>query len=351
MSVKLRKRNTKNGWSYYLDIYMNGERVSETLNLNHIKAPKNEADRISNKENKIIAEHIRAKREIEISNNCYGLSSLNRRKESFIDYMHEVAKNRNTSKSNYEIWLACIKHLSKFLGNKKLNFENANQKFLEDFKQYLLIRLKPNSASSYFNKVKATFNQAVRDKIIVNNPSEDVKGISPEESEREYLTIEEIRRLWETPCRDELIKKAFIFSCYTGLRFSDIQSLTWDKIKGDQLSFRPRKTKQKVIYLPLNNVAKDILHSQDKGVNNKVFDIRYSQTAVLTRWCIDAGIAKHITFHCGRHTFATLALSNHADIYVIKELLGHSKVQTTAIYTKIIDSKKVDAVNSLPSIA
>ena len=85
---------------------------------------------------------------------------------------------------------------------------------------------------------------------------------------------------------------------------------------------------------------------------SNVFNIKYSayENKKLQQWIKDAGIKKHITFHCARHTFATLALTNGADLYVIQKLLGHSEIKTTAIYTKIIDEKKSEAVNCLPQI-
>jgi len=106
---------------------------------------------------------------------------------------------------------------------------------------------------------------------------------------------------------------------------------------------------EKFQYLPLNDVAKRILNDSDRE-KNKVFNISYSRTSKLDQWCRMAGITKHVTFHCSRHTFATMALTAGADIYVIKDLLGHSKVQTTQLYTKIINSKTEEAVNLIPSI-
>jgi len=85
---------------------------------------------------------------------------------------------------------------------------------------------------------------------------------------------------------------------------------------------------------------------------SNIFNVIYSayENKKLHRWIKNARINKHITFHCARHTFATLALTNGADLYVIQKLLGHSEIKTTAIYTKIIDEKKSEAVNCLPHL-
>lgn len=348
MSVKIRKRKIKEGYSYYLDIYWNGNRTTETTKFKELTT-KDSANKLLNKESKIFVEQLRAKRELEILTGTYGLSSIKKRRLIFIDYMKELSKKRYTSKSNYDGWLCAINHVEAFLGTRIVTFESVNSKFLEDIKSYLLDVHKTNTASSYFNKVRATINQAFKDRIIIDNPCEIVSTIKTQESEREYLTHAEVQKLWDADFQDKELKRAFIFSCYTGLRFSDIEKLTWNDIKDNKIKFRPKKTTEKFQYLPLNNMANRILDESDKNTNN-VFNISYSRTSKLEQWCRIAGINKHITFHCSRHTFATMSLTAGADIYVIKDLLGHSKVQTTQIYTKIINSKTEEAVNLLPNL-
>ena len=85
----------------------------------------------------------------------------------------------------------------------------------------------------------------------------------------------------------------------------------------------------------------------------KVFvGLKYSayMNVALTNWMMKAGITKHITFHCARHTFAVLQRTHNTDIYTLSKLLGHSEVKTTQIYAKIIDEKKREAINRIPSI-
>lgn len=67
----------------------------------------------------------------------------------------------------------------------------------------------------------------------------------------------------------------------------------------------------------------------------------------LDRWIKAAGISRKITFHCFRHTFATLQLTNGTDIYTVSKMLGHTNVKTTQIYAKVVDRKKQKAANTI----
>ena len=176
------------------------------------------------------------------------------------------------------------------------------------------------------------------------------------ETYRSFLTIDEIRKLAAAPCRNPDVKRAFLFSCYTGLRFSDVKALTWANVRDDSIDFRQQKT-QGMEYLPLPVAARKILYVK-KGAQvlpvqtNRIFSLPDKTTTGehLKKWCKEAGMTKRITFHTSRHTFATLALSQGADLYTVSKLLGHKDISTTQIYAKIVDQKKKDAVALLPDI-
>lgn len=70
----------------------------------------------------------------------------------------------------------------------------------------------------------------------------------------------------------------------------------------------------------------------------------------LLRWCMAAGISKHITFHASRHTFAVTQITMGTDIYTLSKLLGHSELKTTQIYADIIDSQRKLAMHRVPDI-
>jgi integrase len=141
-----------------------------------------------------------------------------------------------------------------------------------------------------------------------------------------------------------------------GLRWSDINALKWGDLQTNgeewRLEIRMIKTRE-LLYLPLNNVAKNFLPEQgEKDSTDYIFALPTLDCAenTIKQWVEDAGIDKHVTFHCARHTFATLMLTQGADLYTTSKLLGHTDVKTTQIYAKIVDAKKAEAVNLLNGI-
>lgn len=211
--------------------------------------------------------------------------------------------------------------------------------------------LSQNTTANYFAKLVACLNKAKADGIVKTNPADGIKRISVTDGNRVYLTAKELRKLMSTDCEDNAIKRAFIFACMTGLRFSDIRRLTWGDIQDAdgyvRLVFTQQKTGQRE-YPPLNKAALKQLGKRGEP-EQLVFLISGNKRTndVLSRWCKAAKITKHVTFHCSRHTFATLLLESNTDIYTASKLLGHRKVSTTQIYAKVVDRKKREAVDRL----
>lgn len=374
MKVILRKRQhtNKGKISLYLEIYKgtikteNGKtkliRDYEYLDLFLIDKPKNPIDKQQNKEILKLAESIKAKRELEIKNGIYGFTNDFKKQTNFIDYFKDQMEKRKQSKGNYDNWDSTLKHLTKFAGTN-LTFKEIDESFCEEFRNYLENKAKKtsgmplssSSVSSYFNKFRAALKEAVRKKIILSNPAMDVSIPKGEENIREYLTLDELRAIAKTECRYDVLKRAFIFSCLTGLRWSDIQKLIWSELQktndGWRITFHQKKTKG-LQYLDISEQARNYLGAAGKP-NERVFTgLRYSSymNVALTKWILKAGITKDITFHCARHTFAVLQLDLGTEIYTLSKMLGHSTLKTTEIYAKIIDKKKREAANKIPDI-
>jgi len=150
-----------------------------------------------------------------------------------------------------------------------------------------------------------------------------------------------------------MLKKAALFSALTGLRFSDIQKMVWGEVlhidgSGYFVQFKQQKTKG-VELQPISPQAYNLL-GQPQAPGAKVFTgLTYSAwvNSHLFKWLTKAGITKHITFHCFRHTFATLQLNGGTDIYTVSKMLGHRELKTTQVYAKIIDATKRKAANSI----
>lgn len=187
------------------------------------------------------------------------------------------------------------------------------------------------------------------------NYAQQVKSFKQAESQREYLTHSELEKLAQTDCKYSILKKAFIFSCLTGLRWSDIQALTWSDIRDEdgisRVNFRQKKT-EGVEYLYISKQARELLGNR-LSPNDRVFiGLKYSayMNVELQRWVVSAGISKQITFHCARHTNAVLLLENGTDIYTLSKRLEHREIRTTAIYAKIVDSKMKEVAEIIPEI-
>lgn len=362
MSIILRQRLKGKKISLYLDIYSEGKRQYEYLNLYLHPEPKSgklsPIQRDENKRALLLADQIRAKRIIEFQSVKYGMDNKEKRKMSFIKYMEHLTEQRKFSSGNYGNWTSTIFHLRKM--SDEILFEDISGEWLEAWKAYLKNatgrgnkKLAANTQWSYYVKVVAAIKQAQKQGYVLGNPLGEVTNLKQAETQRDYLTLEEVRLLVKTDCNNQLLKSAFLFSCLTGLRWSDIKALSWGNVEysettGYFIRFQQDKT-DAFETLPISNDAYSLLGQRQEN-SRLVFDgLKYSSmvSETLEKWLIKAGIQKKITFHCARHTCATLLLSAGEGIYTVSKVLGHKSIKTTEIYGKIIDQKKVEAMNKI----
>ncbi|MEO6669286.1 MAG: site-specific integrase [Ferruginibacter sp.] len=330
------------------------------------KVKLNPIDKQHNKETLQRAEQIRQKKENNLNKpeiyTGYEREQLKIKEQgeqNFVEYFKKLADKRKAS--NHDNWVSAYQYLEKFT-NGVLRFSSLDESFCSEFRDYLLttksnksdkVTLSQNSALSYFNKFKATLKQAYKDGYLQNNLNSKVEQIKQAETQRSFLTIEELNVLAKTDCKNPLMKTAALFSALTGLRFSDIEKLLWGElefIKGNGyfIKFKQQKTKG-VEMLPISEQAFRLLGPR-KEAGERVFNgLTYSaySNKHLSHWIGLAGITKDITFHCFRHTFATLQLSKGTDIYTVSKMLGHRELKTTQIYAKIIDQTKREASNKI----
>ncbi|MDD3051561.1 MAG: site-specific integrase [Candidatus Cloacimonetes bacterium] len=343
--IKLRYKTTKDeGFSLYLDfwngtnreyyflkIYLGNKTGTYFQDLNLLKT----------------ASAIRDKKEFELieQNNDFKIKSL-KQQFNFIDYIESILTKKQ---KDDHVWQSTIKHLRDYAPGAKI--KDINQTFCVSFVEYLKNKtdLNINSISVYFSKLKASINQAVKENIIQSNPANGIQ-IKKNQSEREFLTLDELRIIKEADCPNIEIKKAFLFSCFTGLRLSDIRALTFDQVQGEYLSFIQEKTDGHLRMKMSKNAIELIEQQRDLKESGQVFHLPFNVSEIIRTWVSQAGINKHITFHCARHTFATLALTSDIDLFTVSKLLGHSDIKTTQIYAKLIDKKKDEAVDKLPEI-
>ena len=375
MKITLKEKILNTGMiSLYIEYYKgstvdaNGKRqhlrTQEYLKIYLHQNPKTTKEKNDNKENLKLAENILAIRKTDYIQGKFEMKSTTKAKRTFLNFFSEMVDDReiNFSHDNYGNWKSTFVHLKKIVP-PNLTFDDIDENFVKKVKDYFdnkaqtksNLPLSQNSKVSYFNKFKACLKKAFEDGYLSINYSAKVKSFEQAESQREYLTFDEVQALAKAHCKYDVLKRAFLFSCLSGLRWSDIQTLNWSEVRDEgeftKVNFRQEKT-DGVEYLYISEQARKLL-GERKHPQERVFvGLRYSAVFnhEIVRWTVRAGLTKHITFHSARHTNAVLLLENGADIYTVSKRLGHREIRTTAIYAKIVDKKNKEAAELIPEL-
>jgi integrase len=333
----------------------------EFLKLYLFEKPQTPDQREHNKEIKMLADKISSKRTLELDKGEYGFLEKNKKNIDFLQYYLQVAEKKKLRSGTYDTWLSSYNYLKRFTKGHCL-ISDLSVKFGEDYREYLLttpsvksykVKLSQNAALSYFNKFKAAMKQAYQDRLLTEDLNSRIRAIKQKETQREFLTLEELQRLALTECDYPHLRAASLFSCLTGLRWGDVVKLTWGEIQHSQANghyIRYTQDKgQSVETLPISEPAVELLDPRGNAEDHVFKNLKYSahNSIVLGRWMLKAGIAKKITFHNFRHTYATLQLSQGTDLYTVSKMLGHKDIKTTQVYAKIIDEKKREAADKI----
>lgn len=354
--IELRKKKLKNGgYSLYLDMYRNGERSYEFLHM-YLVPPKTPLDKKQNNVTLEAAKTIQSQRIIEVQRGEANILYTNKGmtcKDFFKSYMEtrRISKSRRYGTINaWKEWCSVISQ-DRRIGS--ITPADA-RKFLKHLSEKDLCE---NSQHEYYSVISTILNSAVRKNALTKNPFSSLDRSEKPKRERrdnlKYLTKDEVKALISTPCSIPEAKSAFLLSCFTGLRISDIKCLTWDMIHGNQIEKTQIKTHESV-YVPLSkNALKYIPKKKPAEMKGEIFPIvahsrMADQYKALKDWGKAAGISKNVTYHMARHTCATLLLSYGADIYTISKILGHSNVNVTQVYAHVLNKDKMKAVNLVP---
>ena len=367
--VRIREKVLDGGTiSLYLDMYHKGNRKKEGLKL-YLIPETTPAAKLQNKNTRKLAEQIKAQRILDIQ------------KDGLVDW-EKLKKSRTTLLSWLEDFVTCEEKLSPSsvrpkrnakdrvkeyltsIGKPDLLLSEVDKEFCRGFVAFLRTckiykgkkTMSDTTARLLMYRIIEAMNKAVVDGLIPSNPFKSLEAKEKpkmKNGRREFLTVEELKVLIKTPCRYDIVKKAFLFSCFTGLRYSDMKSLKWSEIhttadgKARYIEHRQVKTK-KTVTIPLSEEALRWMPEQVEGIDQVFHELKASVNtveAVLKEWTKDCKIDKHITYHCSRHTAATTLLTLGANLYVVSKLLGHSSIQMTEVYAKIVDQKKVETMN------
>lgn len=375
MKISLSQRKLKDGRiSLSIEFYRGSEitddgkrkhlRNFENLDTYLIIDPKTAKEKKENKEALEFAENVIAIRKAEYAQGRFELKNTAKAKRVFLNFFADLAEEKRTldSSNNYGNWYSTYQHLKKVVP-KNLTFEEIDEYFIKKVRKYFEkdaisksdLPLSQNSKYSYFNKFKAALRNAFDNGYLTVNYASKIKSFEQAESQREYLIFDELQRLAKAECKYPVLKKAFLFSCLSGLRWSDINTLIWKEVRdeGDisRVNFRQEKT-EGVEYLYISKQARELLGERQDPQERVFKGLKYGMTynTEIIRWCNRAAVPKHITFHSARHTNAVLLLENGADIYTVSKRLGHRELRTTQIYAKIVDSKMKEAAEIIPEL-
>jgi len=348
VQIYLRKKKLSDGReSLYLDINSDGIRKYEFLKL-YIKRGNSE-----NKEILMLAEKIKSQRLIDLSNKEHNQVSTQKKNTSFLKYF----ENYVNTKKKWSNYFGALKHFKLFLNGKDITFKHIDKAFLENFADYLSkeANLKQSTAFLYLRKIKEVLYKASNENFIMVETVRRAKSLPKGKTERGYLELFEIEKLVSVDYKNSEIKRAFLFSCFTGLRQSDVRNLKWSDIKNNTIRIKMQKV-SKPIEIPLSKTALELIKTNNIHhlPDVRVFDLPTDRTTInrhLTRWFKLACVDKKAFYHLSRHTFATLNITSGNDLYTVSKLLGHSNIKTTEIYSKVIDEKKKQAIDNLPAIS
>lgn len=351
---------SKNGRSY-----KKINRSTERLGLYLWQAPRTPIERQQNKETLEIAKRIRFERGQELLECAEGYRLKKDRDIDFhawyAAYVNSYTKtDKNKIRRAHECFVDFLKSRNDYMRfADKLNPDKITKEMMLGFTVYLQNNFNGETPHTLYARFKKVILAAVEKDVIRKNPCHGVSiKIDKNKLTKDVLSIEEIQRLIATPVARENpnIRRAFIFCLYCGLRWCDVKDLTYANVDYANriLKFEQSKTKghssASGVVIPLNDGLLGII---GKGERNALIFPLPSHTMclkALRRWTKRAGIEKHITWHCARHSFATNILSNGANIKTVASLLGHSDLRHTEKYVRVVDSLKEAAINSLPEL-
>lgn len=359
--VTLRQRLLKSGKiTLYFDYYpairnpkTNKLKRHDYLGIYLYANPKNQVQRDFNQTMLEKGELLRCRRQEQVINRQFGFIDHSQQKEDFLAYYEEIAKKKSNTK-----WRISYKHFHIFTGGK-CTFGDVTVDLCNKFRDHLLNtnqlkhtkkKLSQNAAAGYFSTFRCLLKKAYKEKLLTENVNDYLEYIELEDVEREYLTQDELITLAQTPCESDELRKASLFSALTALRYGDVYNLKWENVRqvpglGTCLVFKTQKTKAQST-LPLCEDAIELIGERKTG---KLFpEFKKSLTdAPLKRWIKAAGITKHITFHCFRHTYATLQMAMSSNPYVVSQALTHKNLGTTLRYTHEVPTALLETLGKI----
>ena len=345
-------------------IVVKKERRRETLHLQLFTAPSTPAQRQHNRDTLAIAQQLRidAAKQLLRQERGYNIPQQEKPTSDLLAYFAGVADAKRAAGCKGGNYKSALARFRRFLADSPAYKQFATHlrpaqltpDMVTAFTAYLRDTCKGNGAAVCFSFFKTLVNAALEAGVLKTNPCKGISmRVDKEHLSKDILTPVEIEQMMRTPLPSHMLttRRAFLFSLFTGLRFCDVTAITWGNVDlaARRLSFQQQKTaghsSNSYVETPLSDTLIKIIGTPQSKAT-RIFDLPCKHTCLryLAKWTRAAGIDKHITWHCARHSFAVNLLNNGANIKVVSNLMGHSSILMTEKYLRAVDALKVDAI-------
>lgn len=346
-------------------LYKKANRKTERLNLYLWQSPRNPMERTENNEALRLAKQIRFERGQQLLELGEGYRLKKESNINFLDWMWSYYEaytkgDKRHIKRAHDVFIDFLNATDEYKKYAKcLKPEHLSKDMITAFTEYLQHRFRGEGPHTLYARFKKIIANAVEKDVLRKDPCHGIYiTIDNGTLKKDILSMEEIQRLASCHYQGESIniRRAFLFCLLSGLRFCDVKELKYANVDfaNRRLSFEQAKTKghssTSGVVLPLSDSMLALI-GEGKRVET-IFPLPSHTMCLkaLRNWCKRAGIEKHITWHCARHSFAVNILNNGANIKTVASLLGHSGLKHTEKYTRAVDKLKDYAIKSLPPV-
>lgn len=287
--------------------------------------------------------------------------------EDVKNYLNYLKIDKNYSSNTIESYKNAIKKYYNYIDKKNINFKIINEKEIETFLSYLSKINSPRTVSYTLTVLRNYYNYLIIEKVVGENVFYNIDIPKLDKHLPSVLTYEEVDKLLDINITDSFSarNKAILELMYaSGLRISETINLKLYDIdlENDIVRVLGKGSKERIV--PIGTVAVNALNKyineyREKMLKNKKSDYLFlnNHGSKITRQGLfknlksilkEKGIEKDVSPHTLRHSFATHLLNNGADLRSIQELLGHSSIKTTQIYTHVSSEHLIEQYKSHP---
>lgn len=340
-------------------------RSKKYLNLYIYENPRSIEERQHNKDVFEVAKQIRYESEQEYRQRETGHRIPKKNETNFLKYFEDyidnyTKKDLRNLKLSYRRFVDFLNDTPKYRRYaNNIRPAQIDRDMILSFVDYLQKRSYGEGANTLYKRFKKVVKYATEHDVFMKNPCAGISIKTDQNAiKKDILSLDEIRTLVNTPFQgNQNIKRAFTFSLYTGLRWCDVRELTFGNVDYSNmvLKFTQVKTEghsgHADVIMPLTQNTLAIIGEKGER-DEKIFKLPSYElcSRYVKMWVERAGIPKHISWHCARHSFAVNVLSGGADIETVSALLGHSSIAMTAKYLHAVPELKRKAVDILPDL-